>query len=83
MKLSTNRAHRYRRKIHTQQNKVSKYFSKHLNLSAQSEGMQSCLLGRKEMGNCNITDGDPQHYLGFSASTYFLYPGSSGQPYSH
>lgn len=37
-------------------------------------------LVRMKMGDGDITDGNPQHYLGFSASMYFLYPGSSGQP---
>lgn len=37
-------------------------------------------LVRMKMGDGDITDGNLQHYLGFSASMYFLYPGSSGQP---
>lgn len=37
-------------------------------------------LVRMRMGDGDITDGNLQHYLGFSASMYFLYPGSSGQP---
>lgn len=42
--------------------------------------MQTCSLGSENMGDINITSRNPQHYLGFSASMYFLYPGSSGQP---